>query len=763
LRGRGTSAAPLRAATPAALAGVLLGGLALVLAAADVRGQQPEGPPPDSAVAIEPLTVEIGRLRAGAVPLSQTPFSSHVVTSSGLTPVGGNALAGALAGLPGVTLTNQTGSPSQAEIRVRGFTLSPIVGVPQSVSVFVDGVRVNEADASQVHLSLIPEGAIERIEFVRGPVGVFGKNSVAGALNFVTRRAEGEPSVEAELQGGSFGSGAGTLRASSAFGAFDAFVVGSYRKSDGWRWLESAEELSVFGKLGWRGERTDAWLSYTFEADSLEGPGPLPESWIEGGALPPEITAPPSDRRRLQYTGGKGDSFTPRLHFANGAIARELGERWTLQANAFGRFADFRQANDNISEPDALGLTDIASFGSTLQVMHRPHERLLVSGGAEWSRNAVDIEIRELPNRNFPAVVPATTERLRTDEDNAGAFGELWWSVTPHIAVYGSLRYDWVSLPVTDVLDPSDSGENTFSELSGGLGLSGDLGGGLGAFVGYGRGFRAPVILEVTCADPEDPCQLPFELGPDPPLDPVKSDTWQGGLRLARTRVQASLVGYWIEVHDDIFNVIDEDTPTLGYFTNLDRTRRVGLEASVAGSPLPALPGLGVTASLAWTRATFESHAELAPPLVEEPDPAAPPPPPGTPPDDEGAVEVEPGDLFPMVPQLTGSIALRYRWGSTSLELEGEWTGSQFLIGDEGNEEEFDRIAASTILDVRAERQVGRTSVFVELANVLDTEYNAYGMISENGRAAVEEVERFLTPGVPRRLTVGARVRVVGP
>jgi outer membrane receptor protein involved in Fe transport len=170
-----------------------------------------------------------------------------------------------------------------------------------------------------------------------------------------------------------------------------------------------------------------------------------------------------------------------------------------------------------------------------------------------------------------------------------------------------------------------------------------------------------------------------------------------------------------------------------------------------------------VTASLAWTRATFESHAELASPLVEEPDSTAPPPPPGTPPHDEGAVEVEPGDLFPMVPQLTGSLAVRYRWGPTSLELEGEWTGSQFLIGDEGNEEEFDRIAASTILDARAERQVGRTSVFVEVANVLDTEYNAYGMISENGRAAIEEVERFLTPGAPRRLTVGARVSVFGP
>jgi iron complex outermembrane receptor protein len=724
------------------------------------QGQQPgrEGraPSADSVVSIEPVTVEIGRLRAGAVPLSQTPFASHVVTGRRIEPTAGRGLAAALVGLPGVTLTNQTGSPGQMDIRVRGFTLSPIVGVPQSVSVFVDGVRVNEADASQVHLSLIPEGAIERVEFVRGPVGVFGKNSVAGALNFVTRRSGDAPEVVAQAQAGSFGTVAGTLRASRPLGAFDGLFVGAYRQSDGWRPLERAEELSIFGKLGWRGERTNAWVSYTFEADSLEGPGPLPESWLEGGPLPADVTSPPEDRRRLQYTGGVGDAFRPRLHFLNGRVERALGERWSMHANAFGRFADYRQANDNISEPDALGLTDIHSYGSTVQIEHRPGDDLLVSGGVEWTRNDVDIEIRERPNRSFPSVVEATTERLQTEEDNLGAFAEAWWSLTPRVSVYGSLRYDWVSLPVTDLLDPTDSGDNTFSELSGGVGLSVDLGAGLGAFAGYGRAFRAPVILEVTCADPADQCQLPFELGPDPPLKPVKSDTWQTGVRLARTRAQASLVGYWVEVRDDIFNVIDEATPTLGYFTNLERTRRVGLELFAAGAPLPGLPGLELTGSLAWTRATFQSEASLASPLVED-DGDTDPPDGGS-----GAVEVDPGDVFPMVPELAATLGVQFTRGSTRLGVEGEWTGGQFLVGDEGNQEALEKLESSAVVNVRLEQTVRRATLFAELANALDTDYDVFGIISENGRASPEEVERFLTPGTPRRLTVGVRFTVLG-
>jgi len=704
---------------------------------------------------IDPVTVEVGRLRAGAVPLSRTPFSAQVLDAVDL-PRSPGGISRALADLPGVTLANQTGSPSQPDVRLRGFAVSPIVGVPQSVSVFVDGVRVNEADASQVHLSLIPSDAVERIELVRGPLGVFGKNTLAGAINFVTRRGDGAPTAEVELEGGSFGTASGSLFASGTSGGFDGLVMASYRQSEGWRQLERAEELSLFAKAGWRGNQTDAWISYSFEADSLEGPGPLPESWLAGAPLPPDVVAPPDDRRELQYTGGRGDAFTPRLHFVNGVVERELGETWALQLNGFGRFADFRQTNDNLSEPDALGVTDIGTLGSTLQLLHTPTERLLVALGLEWSRNHVDIEIHEVPNRSFPDIEPAMTEHLQTDEDNLGGFAEAWWEVSTGLALYGSVRYDFVDLPVRDLLDPADSGENTFSELSGGFGLTAELGGGLDAFAGYGRGFRAPVILEVTCADPEDPCQLPFELGPDPPLKPVKSDTWQAGLRAAGGSTQAALVGYWAEVRDDIFNIVDEETPTRGYFTNLDRTRRVGLEAS-ASTALPVSPGLRLHGSFAWTRATFQSSAVLASPLVGDEPPA-----PGAPADDEGPTEVEPGDRFPMVPELSATLGGTWERGPLTLGLDGSWTGRQYIVGDEGNEEAFPRLAARTVIDAHARYRVGRATVFAELLNILDVDYHAFGIISENGRATPEEAERFLTPGSPRRLTVGLRVRVIG-
>ncbi len=731
-------------------------------ASGPLAGQdRPGSVSPDSVLALPELTVEIGRLRTGSVPLAEVPFPVQVFGGPNLRGAAGSTVADALTGAPGITLTNQTGSASQADIRIRGFALSPIVGVPQGVSVFVDGVRVNEADASQVHLSLIPEGAVERLELVRGPVGAFGRNSLAGALNIVTRRGA-DRTVDLEIEGGSFGLMKGTLGASGSLGDFDGFLSATYEEADGWRDLSATQERSIFAKVGRRGDRSDAWLSYTLASHTLGGPGPIPESWLNGGALPADISNPPDDHRRLQYTGGSGDTFIPQLHFFNGQIERQLGDRWTLQTSSYARFVDFSQSNDNITEPNALGLTDIGTLGSAAQLSYEAADGLIATAGAEWTRNHVEIEIREIPNPAFPSIPTATTERLETNENNVGAFGEVWWKARPMLAVYASLRFDYVNLPVEDLLDPSGSGRNTFSQLSGGIGISKHITPAWNTFASFGRGFRAPVILEVMCADPNDPCQLPFELGPDPPLDAVTSDTWQAGLRMAKARGNAEVAVYWSEVNNDIFNVTDLVTPTRGFFTNLDRTRRVGAEASLTLVPFVNRPSLTVSGSLAWTRATFESSAVLSAPFLGDDDDDDDPADPADPADEDELTppEVEPGDRFPMVPSLTGSLSLRYDTDDHVFELNGSWVGRQFLVGDEANNGTARKLSRYALLNVSAERRLGAAWIYLRVGNLLNSDFLAYGVVSQNLRGPNLDVERFLTPGQPRRVTAGVRVRL---
>src|SRR5213594_5219537 len=69
---------------------------------------------------------------------------------------GVRSLADALEQLPGVTTSDELGATGQLDVSLRGFHVSPVIGLPQGVTVYVDGVRANEPDAHEVNFDLLP-------------------------------------------------------------------------------------------------------------------------------------------------------------------------------------------------------------------------------------------------------------------------------------------------------------------------------------------------------------------------------------------------------------------------------------------------------------------------------------------------------------------------------------------------------------------------------------------------------------------------------
>ena len=59
-----------------------------------------------------------------------------------------------------VVVNSPSGNDFQPDLSFRGFTASPLLGTPQGLSVFQDGVRINEAFADVVHWDLLPQNAI---------------------------------------------------------------------------------------------------------------------------------------------------------------------------------------------------------------------------------------------------------------------------------------------------------------------------------------------------------------------------------------------------------------------------------------------------------------------------------------------------------------------------------------------------------------------------------------------------------------------------
>ncbi len=113
--------------------------------------------------------------------------------------------------LSGVSVNENQGNPFQPDLTYRGFAASPLLGTPQGISVYQDGVRINEPFGDTVNWDLIPTSAISTINLIPGSNPLFGLNTLGGALSIRTKSGAQYPGAAAALQGGSFGRHAAEL------------------------------------------------------------------------------------------------------------------------------------------------------------------------------------------------------------------------------------------------------------------------------------------------------------------------------------------------------------------------------------------------------------------------------------------------------------------------------------------------------------------------------------------------------------------------
>ena len=138
------------------------------------------------AEALEMPTVEI----VGTTPLPglgtalrDVPANVQIYTSAGLVAQRQTNATDYLEQNPtGVSANAAQGNPYQPDISFRGFSASPLLGTPQGVSIFQDGVRVNEPFGDVVNWDLIPQSAIASIQLIPGSNPAFGLNTLGGAV-----------------------------------------------------------------------------------------------------------------------------------------------------------------------------------------------------------------------------------------------------------------------------------------------------------------------------------------------------------------------------------------------------------------------------------------------------------------------------------------------------------------------------------------------------------------------------------------------------
>jgi iron complex outermembrane receptor protein len=691
--------------------------LVLALLPSLAGAQQPDSLPTDTLAPVVVTGVRLPTARELARGLAGRTATLH---AADLDARGVRSLADALEQLPGVTTSDELGAPGQLDVTLRGFQVSPTIGLPQGVTVYLDGVRVNEPDAHEVNFDLLPLEDVDHVDVTYGPSVLLGRNSLGAAVNLVTRRGAVPAEREIEVSGGSFGRYELKARAGDRHGMWDYYVGTRYEHEDGWRADTPSRTATLFGKLGVNTGTWDATLSYAGADNRIYQAGSLPESLY---AAAPRVNFTP------------GDYFAPQAHLVTLNAHRLVGGM-QLALNAFGRALTTDQFNRNASPPDTRERNRERIGGGAVQVSGsvalagRPLRWLAGVDGA-YQHTAVRLYAVR------PTSPDSLTESVLTNEVDVGAFVGANWPVAPALTATLAGRYDYIRVPFVDLLDPGQSGLNIFRRLSPRVGLTWSAGSGHELFWSVSRGFRAPALVEIGCADPAAACPLPFALGPDPALRPVIATTYETGwhFRTPRGHVDLSADVYWTDVTDDIFFVASN--LTAGYFQNIGATRRAGVE--LAGQWEGG--GIRLYANYGYTAATFRSAARLA----TSRDPAG--------------ETVGPGDVLPLVPDSRANagisapvVAGRASGPSLRVGLDARYVGRQWLRGDEANATR--RLPDYAAADASLLMEWKGFELRCMVRNVFDRRYASFGTFAENPLAPGTPVQRFLTPGLPRHVQV---------
>jgi outer membrane receptor protein involved in Fe transport len=315
------------------------------------------------------------------------------------------------------------------------------------------------------------------------------------------------------------------------------------------------------------------------------------------------------------------------------------------------------------------------------------------------------------------------------------------------VTLSGGARYDDVRVPFRNRLESASDTTNTFRRLNPRGGISVAVDSRIVAFGSIGQSFRAPAVLELGCADPNAACPLPFALGADPPLAPVRATTYEVGLRWTRQGALLSGSLYRSEVRDEILFIASDQARLAGYFTNLPHTRREGGELSAqlfVGARVQAF------ASYAYTRATFRDEARLFSVRTEQRFAASPL---------AGANAVSAGDELPLVPAHQAKAGAIARLpGGVELGLDLRYFGRRWLRGDEANETR--PLDPYLVTNARAGVHLREWEIAAIVTNVLDASGATFGTFNENRRTGM--LERFLTPVSGRALKLALRREIGG-
>ncbi len=408
--------------------------------------------PPALAQDTAPVAAEEGEIIVTArrreeslldVPIAITAYSGEALESQGaldITDIGDTT--------PNVTLETSRGTNSTLTAFIRGVgQQDPVAGFEQGVGIYLDDVYLNRPQAAVLDIY-----DVERIEVLRGPQGtLYGRNTIGGAIKYVTRRLADDFSLTARAAYGTYDQAEGVVTVGVPVGdgtlRFGGSIARLSRGGFGTNLTTGQENYNKdiwAGRLSAEVHTTDAFFrlsaDYTKDKSNARGGHRLITSFA---------TAAPVLNDVFDTRGGL---VTPEQDVESYGISL-FGEvsptEWlTLRSITAYRKDDSSTPIDFDALPavdvDVLGFYNNEQFSQELQALFTLGSlNGLIGGYFLDAKAATPFEVRLYTSN--PAVLPglAAFTNARADTDTYAIFGDFTYDFADVFSVSVGGRYTW--------------------------------------------------------------------------------------------------------------------------------------------------------------------------------------------------------------------------------------------------------------------------------------------------------------------------------
>ncbi|HUG72934.1 MAG TPA: TonB-dependent receptor, partial [Steroidobacteraceae bacterium] len=539
-------------------------------------------------------------------------------------------------GFGSVSINHAQNNPLQPDLNFRGQTASPLLGLPQGLSVYANGVRMNETFGDTVNWDLLPLSAIYSVQLLAGTNPVFGLNSLGGALSLRMKNGFNYEGTGAEAWGGSFGRRGGSLQHGGNTGTWGWYGNLDYFAEDGWRDFSRSEALRGVGAISYRDGDRHFDLSLAHADSKLRGNGASPAELlaVERDAV---FTHPDITDNRLTQVIAEGSRTLGSFSLSGNAFFRNLRtdtfngdgtlfEECDIGGDEFLVEEDFEDidANDECNDGDDytvvldpagdpieaelngeelnavnnIGRRRQKSQGGSAQLAHELElgdgRRNDLTLGAGWQRgkSAFDavVEVAQLAEDRSTTRTGIFADEFRTEVDSRVTTWSLYavntFDVTQSVSLTTGARYDHTRITLADRSgqSPELNGSHRFDRVNPAVGATWRGATGVVAYASLAQASRTPTAVELACADEAAPCSLPNAFLADPPLDEVVARSGEVGLRGSTPGGVNWHVGAFHTINRDdiLFQTTGGAQANVGFFDNVSDTRRRGVELELS-------------------------------------------------------------------------------------------------------------------------------------------------------------------------------------